>query len=249
MHASLQTSEALAEVPAEAPAEAPACWRPRQLLRRALLAILPRTILLVRGVPRSGDVYLTFDDGPHPEHTPRVLDVLREHGTRATFFVIGENAQANPDLTRRIVAEGHLLAHHSFAHTDPARTPARQLLIELDKTQEVFRTVAHNSSQLFRPPHGKLTLAKLLSLWRRGFTIVLWNRDSKDYARRTPEELSQWLKHRPLAGGDIVLMHDTNPHTPRALAGIIESTRSRGLTFRRIDRLLPRISRKTVPLP
>ena len=205
-------------------------WRPRQLVRRALSALLPRTLWIVRGSRRSGAVYFTFDDGPHPMHTPIVLDTLKLYGAKATFFVTGKNCLSYPDLVRRIRDEGHCLGHHSFSHSEPATTSARELIDEVRKTDDAILSAGEaRSTRYFRPPHGKLTLAKLWALWRLGCGVVLWNRDSKDYLADSAEQLSQWASSKPFDSGDVVLMHDTNPYTAQALPRIIEVARSRGL--------------------
>jgi peptidoglycan-N-acetylglucosamine deacetylase len=220
-------------------AEAAAAWRPRQVLRRAAVGLLPRRVLVARGNPAAATVYLTFDDGPDPRHTPAVLDALARQGAVATFFVIGEKAQSHPDLVRRIVAEGHALGHHSFTHSEPTRTSASRLLSELRQTQELFGRAANRATRLFRPPHGRITASKLWRLWRAGFTTVLWNRDSKDYERDSVDDLAEWARARPLQAGDVLLMHDVNPRTPQVLGAIVESCRSRGLTAATVDRLVP----------
>lgn len=218
--------------------EAAALWRPRQVVRRILAASLPCRLLLVRGTAEDGHLYLTFDDGPHPVHTPRILDVLQAHGVRATFFVVGKNARRHPELLRRIVDEGHALGHHSFEHAEPHLTSSRQLMAEVVQTQDVIAAATGRRPMLFRPPHGKVTAAKLWALWRAGFTVVLWNRDPKDFARASADELRRWIHERPLSGGDVVLLHDTVEHTPTALSELISSARRSGLTFATVDELL-----------
>src|ERR1700686_4686702 len=98
------------------PVERAPAWHVRQVMRAILEAFLPRSWFLVRGPHNRRSVYLTFDDGPHPDHTPRVLDALKCYGAKATFFVTGKNCVLYPDLIRRIVTEGHSIGHHSFSH-------------------------------------------------------------------------------------------------------------------------------------
>jgi peptidoglycan/xylan/chitin deacetylase (PgdA/CDA1 family) len=203
----------------------------RQLVRSAMAATLPRRWFVVSGPRRSGAVCLTFDDGPHPEHTPRVLGALRDAGVPATFFVIGERAERYPDLLRRIVADGHVVGHHTYCHTDPRRTSAGQMIEEVRRTRAVLERVIGAAPILFRPPHGKLTPLKLARLWREGLAVVLWNVDPRDYARVSQDDLRLWFRGNPLTGGDIVLLHDNQPHGAGALSELIETTRDRGLTF------------------
>jgi peptidoglycan/xylan/chitin deacetylase (PgdA/CDA1 family) len=218
--------------------ERPSAWRPRQLARRLMTAVLPQSKWIVKGSASSNAVYLTFDDGPHPEHTPKILDVLREAGAKATFFLIGKNCAAYPELVRRIREEGHCIGHHSFTHSAPESTSASVLAKEVKQTDGALAAAgAIGVSKFFRPPHGKITAAKALGLWNQGRTIVLWNRDSKDYERKFADQIVLWAKSRPLESGDVVLMHDINPYTPEALPRLIETVRSRGLILDTIDNL------------
>jgi len=196
-----------------------------------MAATLPRRFLLVCGPARSNSVCLTFDDGPDPEHTPRLLDVLGEAGVPATFFVIGERAERHPRLVRRIAAEGHVLGHHSYSHGDPARTSARQLLDEVQRTRRILIEIVGQAPALVRPPQGKLTPSKVLGLWRAGQTIMLWNVDPKDFACEVSSELGTWFREHPLRGGDVVLLHDVWPHAAAVLPEVIEAVRQSGLAF------------------
>jgi peptidoglycan/xylan/chitin deacetylase (PgdA/CDA1 family) len=207
----------------------PRAWR--QAVRRLLAAALPRRLFLVNGPAAGGAVCLTFDDGPHPVHTPRVLDVLRRHGVAATFFVVGREAERHPDLVRRIAAEGHAVGNHTYSHGEPGRVSAGALLEEVRRTDAVVRAAVGEAPRLFRPPHGKVTATKLWRLWRDGWTVVLWNADTKDYARRSAADLRGWVASRAFAPGDVVLMHDTCPHTALVLPDLIAAVRDRGLTF------------------
>lgn len=209
--------------------------RLRQGVRRLLAATLPRRLLLVQGPADSRALCLTFDDGPDPEHTPRLLKVLKELNVPATFFVIGERAARYPDLVRRMAAEGHLIGHHSYTHSDPARTSAAQLIGEVRRSGALLADILGGPSRWFRPPHGKLTAAKLWRLCRSGQTVVLWNADPKDYACPTAADVRRWFQQRPLQGGDLVLMHDTCPHASEVVPDLVADCRARGLTFATID--------------
>ncbi len=128
---------------------------------------------------RRPAVCLTFDDGPHPEHTPRLLDALAAEHVKATFFVVGCRAQRYPDLVRRMVREGHDVGHHSYFHREPAATSCRSLMWEVDETVGLLRDEFGIHSTLFRPPKGVVTLPKLTGLWARGQTVVLWTVDAR----------------------------------------------------------------------
>jgi peptidoglycan-N-acetylglucosamine deacetylase len=228
-------TEELIDVPEAAPA-----WGLRQVMRRVMAGAMPRRLFLVRGRARCRAVYLTFDDGPHPQFTPKVLDALRDAKVSATFFVVGARARENADLLRRIAREGHTVAHHSYSHSLPGDVSPEQLMEEVRETQKVFQETLGRGSSLIRPPHGKVTGRKLWALWRAGFTVVLWNRDPKDFTLTSAQQFSLWVRLTPPVAGDIVLLHDTNALTAAALPELIESVRGRGLGFVTVDQLLGR---------
>ena len=213
-------------------------WR-AQLVRKVMAGLLPRRWLLVHGPSRCRQLGLTFDDGPHPEHTARLLDELRGHGIRATFFLIGERARQFPEVVRRIAAEGHAIGHHSFSHSLPGQTSAGQLLQEVRRTQDLFVDLLGHPSALVRPPYGKVTAAKLWRLWRAGLTVVLWNRDPKDFACGSAAELRNWFQRNPLRGGDLVLLHDTSPHAAAVVPDLAAAAAQAGLTFTSLDQWVP----------
>lgn len=215
----------------------PILWKrwTKQLLTR----FLPRRLLLTHGPAHSGAVCLTFDDGPHPEHTPRLLEVLHEQRIKATFFVVGRQAARYPELIRRMAAEGHTVGHHSYTHTRPQCTSAGRLGDEVRRTSELLGCLLGRPPQLFRPPFGQLTAAKLWRLWRARQTVVLWNRDPKDYACPATEVLAQWFRQHPLRSGDLVLLHDDRAHAAAVLPEVADSVRARGLSFGTIAEWLP----------
>lgn len=193
----------------------------RQTLKTVLSDVLPRSWLLTRG-PRLSlagvtEIALTFDDGPHPEHTPRLLDTLAAGGATGTFFVIGERAAKHPHLVRRIVDEGHELGNHSWSHSEPAQTSATRFLAEVARTRRCLQDLIGRDCRLTRPPKGALTIRKALGLWRQGQTIALWNADPKDFALRDAESLQKWLDEYRPSPGDIILLHDNHPFASMAV--------------------------------
>lgn len=201
----------------------------RQLVRRAMARGLPPRLFMTSGPRDVGSIALTFDDGPDPAHTPAVLDRLKALGVRATFFVIGEKAEEHPELVARIVDEGHELGHHSYAHTPPHETSAATLVAEARRTVGLLQRRTGRKPRLYRPPYGKLTPGKLLGLWALAQTIVLWNQDPKDFAVAAADPIRQWFASAPLAGGDIVLLHDVHAGIAPALEAIIGRARELGL--------------------
>ena len=205
--------------------------RLQQTIRRGLLAVAPPRWLVASGPAGAASVCLTFDDGPDPDWTDRTLDVLAAEDVRATFFVQGSRAAARPDLIRRIHREGHTIGHHSWWHSPPAQTTALQLAAEVKRTQAWLRTAVGVEATLFRPPHGKLTAAKLVRLWAARQTIVLWSADPGDVFQRDAADIVAWFDAYPPAAGDIILLHDRCAASVAALPTIIARVRARGLGF------------------
>jgi peptidoglycan-N-acetylglucosamine deacetylase len=207
----------------------------RQVIRRGLAATLPRRVFLTHGPRRSGNVCLTFDDGPHPELTPRLLDLLVENCVRATFFVIGREAEKYPHLVRRMIDDGHCVGSHSYSHRPRGLLSAREAANEITRGAEVVGAILGELPKLYRPPEGKLTGRDLLKLWRLGFTTVLWNVDPKDYNKPSAEDVKLELAKRKLESGDLVLFHDTHPHAVEILPDLITSARESGLEFGTVE--------------
>ncbi len=201
----------------------------RQMVKTAMTGLLPPSVFVTR---LSGSaVALTFDDGPHPEHTPPLLDLLADLKVAATFFVVGARAAEQPELVRRMVAEGHEVGHHTYSHFSPQETSVWQLVAEVRRTDRLLRELTGQRARRFRPPLGKVTPAQLVALWGMAQTIVLWNSDPRDYDCTGPEPIHDFFAAHPLGGGEIVLLHEQHRHTAAALPELIEAARSRGLHF------------------
>ncbi len=203
----------------------------RQLTKAAMTTMLPSSWLLTHGPRERGgsekiQIALTFDDGPHPEHTPRLLDALEAVKAKATFFVIGERAIQNPSLIKRIANSGHELGNHTWSHSDPAKTSATHFRHEVRKTRQLIQDLTGRDCRLMRPPLGKLTLPKMFQLWQEQQTIVLWNTDPKDFAMTDSQQVHGWLDHYLPCGGDIVLLHDNHSHATLAVERLTAATDS-----------------------
>lgn len=196
---------------------------------------LPRRLFLVRGAPGSAEVCITFDDGPHPVHTPAILDILRIYQVRASFFVVGRYVDQYPHIVKCMVEDGHLVGHHSYWHGEPGSTSCSQLMSEVRRTVRSIRAATGTESAFFRPPHGKLSPAKLIGLWMKRQTVVLWTADPRDYSRQSAAEIEAEFAKKPVTGGDILLLHDNVALLVQALPYVIESTKRRGLKFARVS--------------
>lgn len=192
----------------------------RQLLKSALTTCVPRERLLTRGPRSTGSrprLALTFDDGPHPVHTPAVLERLERYDLRATFFVIGQQVERYPDLILRMTQAGHEVANHTYSHSEPSATPASALQEEVLKTDAILLGLTGSKATTFRPPKGELSWSKLSRLWQLQKTVALWNVDPKDYRMTSMDQITAWCRSYRPSNGDIVLLHDVHPYAAVAI--------------------------------
>lgn len=172
---------------------------------------------------------LTFDDGPDPQRTPAVLDLLARQGVRATFFVVGARAEVHPELVRRMVAEGHVVGNHSYTHS--WRFPLRSLgrtMEELRRTGEVLHRITGRQPRLFRPPFGVTNPTIARAVRRLGLDPVGWSIRSLDTMGQSPERVAARILRR-LHPGAVILLHDRCAGSERLVGLLVEGLRSRGL--------------------
>lgn len=147
-------------------------------------------------------IYLTFDDGPVPQVTPQVLNILDAFGWRATFFCVGENVAKHPDLYREVLARGHRTGNHSYNHIRGFRYTTDEYVQNVKKASEIIQ------SKLFRPPHGRMTFAQMKALHKE-YDIVMWDVITRDYdQKKSPERILKAIK-RNLRKGSVVVFHDS----------------------------------------
>jgi peptidoglycan-N-acetylglucosamine deacetylase len=182
-------------------------------------------------------VALTFDDGPHPQGTPAILETLREAGAPATFFLAGEQVLQRPSLVAEIVAAGHRVELHCHRHRNQLRLGARQLLEDADRAKAAIEEAGGQEVSDYRPPYGIFSAVGLRAVRSRGWRPVLWSQWGRDWTRRaTPASIAR----RSTAGaraGDILLLHDADYYsapgswvrTAAALPIILEELEARGL--------------------
>lgn len=147
---------------------------------------------------------LTFDDGPHPEFTPRLLEILQKHGARATFFMVGRSAERQPALVQQVVQAGHAIGNHSYDHPSFPLISSRERRIQVRSWQQV---VGPAGQRLFRPPYGHQSPASRLDLLRLGYQVVTWNVVAQDWLDHDAGWLTDLLM-RKVRPGSIVLLHD-----------------------------------------
>lgn len=157
---------------------------------------------------RSPDsaVALTFDDGPHPEQTPRVLELLSSFGVVATFFVVGQKAARHPDIVRRIAREGHAIGNHGWSHRSLNLLRRASIDDEIVRCQDAIATITGRAPRTIRPPYGRRDFRTNLAFRRHGLQPVLWSVDSHDWLHGDRVRVDRRLS--TVGAGDIVLLHD-----------------------------------------
>ena len=185
-------------------------------------------------------IVLTFDDGPHPKQTRRILDFLDKYQIKATFFVIGVNVKQYPDVLREVLDRGHEIGNHTNTHSHAARLDSNALEQQiLDCEREIFLQ-GGASVKLFRPPEGALNDQMRATIRNLGYTNVLWNLDTLDWAHTPPEQIADYvISHAQ--NGDIILMHDYigyDSPTLEALELFVPELLEQGFTFVTVGELL-----------
>jgi peptidoglycan/xylan/chitin deacetylase (PgdA/CDA1 family) len=167
-------------------------------------------------IPRrlEGGIAITFDDGPHPEGTPRVLAELERAGACATFFLVGEQVVRWPSLAAEIVAAGHEIGVHGYRHTLLLRRTPRSLRDDFARAADAIGTAAGVAPRVYRPPYGVFSAPALLLVRRLGWRPLLWSRWGRDWGRRATPETIAALATRDLGAGDVVLLHDADHYSP-----------------------------------
>ena len=186
---------------------------------------------------KEPSVLFTFDDGPHPVNTPKILDALKEQQVKAIFFVIGEKAENNPELIQRIIDEGHLVGNHTFSHPPLfALMSGHQVKTEMVKCQMVLKNQFALNQTYFRPPIG-YTNPIIARLIRELKTPVMgWTFRSWDTVLKNPNTLLKRSK-KGLKPGNILLFHDTLDQTASMLPQLLEASKDKGLNFVNLQRI------------
>jgi peptidoglycan/xylan/chitin deacetylase (PgdA/CDA1 family) len=212
----------------------------------ALAPVIP-SLAQALGVPRrlegAAGIALTFDDGPHPEGTPAVLELLAAAGAKATFFLVGEQVRAFPELAERIAAEGHEVAIHGDRHRVMLRMAPAMIAADLDRAQATIGELTGQKPRFHRPPLGIYSYPGLKIARQQGLEPLLWSRWGRDWsAKSTAGSISEMVTS-DLSAGDVLLLHDADwysdagcwRNTVAALPTILERVNSSGLQFQTLS--------------
>ena len=180
---------------------------------------------------------LTFDDGPHPQGTPAVLEVLAQAGVRATFFLVGEQVRRNPALVGEIVSAGHAIGVHCDRHRNLLRLAPWQVREDLIRARDEIERHSGRASALYRPPYGILNSSALAIARRRGWRTLLWTHWGRDWEARASADSIAALVTRDVSEGSVLLLHDADDYsapsswrrTVAALPRVLDTLHGRGL--------------------
>ncbi len=187
-------------------------------------------------------IALTFDDGPHAEKTPEILEILKENDVKATFFVVGENVRANSELFERIIVEGHEIGNHTFGHKYlfKHKNTRRDMEREIDLCDDEIFNHSEYSSVLFRPPGGIYDATLTSVCGERGYSMVLWSIDTRDWEGKRAWDIEKEILSN-VCDGSIILMHDYvcgESHTADALREVIPKLKELGYCFVTVSELI-----------
>lgn len=201
------------------------------------------TDFLFNGPTNKREIALTFDDVPDIRFTPAVLDILKKYGVKATFFSIGNRAEAHPELVKRIIQEGHEIGNHSFTHPNLPKVNDIRFHDEIQITENILSSIVGYSPKLFRPPYGNIDETQIQWLVSQGYKIINWNVDSLDWKGLDAVQVkTNVLEHTH--SGSIILQHagggegENLTGTINALPEIIQNLRSKGFKFVTVSELL-----------
>ena len=185
-------------------------------------------------------IAMTFDDGPSAETTPRLLDILKQRNLKVTFFEIGQNAERNPAIVKRILAEGHEIGNHSWTHPQLSKLSDERVTEEITKTQDAIKNASGSgyTPTLLRPPYGAITARQKEWIEKQfGLSIIMWSVDPFDWKRPGESVIEQ----RILAGarpGAIILSHDIHKQTVDAMPATLDALIAKGFKFVTVSQLI-----------
>lgn len=186
-------------------------------------------------------VAITFDDGPDPKYTPILLETLHSEGVRATFFVLGNQAEKSPGILFWMQKAGHEIGNHGYSHPDVKRLKKEEIYQEIKRTEKIILSASGMRPTSYRPPGGVVTPAVLKATYSAGYDLVHWSVDPKDWKRdRTAEVITGSIKNK-VGSGDIILFHDggvNQEESIKALVTLIHDLKQEGYRFVTVSELL-----------
>ena len=219
-------------------------------MKKAAVIFLLITILAISAQAQENVIYswksnekviaLTFDDGPHPYRTREILDILDDYGIKATFFVVGQNAELYPELVEEEYSRGHEIGNHSYDHTDMKLQSYEQICDEIDRTERAVYEIIENRTKILRPPGGLIGNQLMKAAADEDYKVVCWSVDTRDWAHTKVDEIVSNIMSN-VENGDIILFHDYisgESPTPEALRIVIPRLIEEGYGFVTVSELI-----------
>lgn len=180
--------------------------------------------------PSGKYVAFTFDDGPHPKVTPRILQTLSNYNIKATFFMLGSQVEKYPDLAKQVADYGHEIGNHTYSHPNLKKLTTEEMAAEIRRTDEIITLTTGIKPTLFRPPYGIYTDEVLHYTEEHGYSTILWSVDSLDWKSRNASAIHRMITQHT-TNGSIILMHDIHAATADALPQLIQTLQAQGYEF------------------
>ena len=197
-----------------------------------------RTVTHRSGPSSQPYVAMTFDDGPHPQNTPRLLNILRDRNIKATFYVIGNCVDRHPHIVRRIVAEGHEIGNHTYTHRRLTTLGSSEVRTEMRKTQAAIVRAAGVKPRTMRPPYGALRTDQRNTIFSEfGYPTIMWSVDPQDWKRPGPSIVSSRILSSS-RNGSIILAHDLHKPTIDAMPRTFDGLLAKGFKFITVSQML-----------
>ena len=206
-----------------------------KVLKKIFLLCMPKRVFLVNESRDEKKIYLTFDDGPTPDITEELLELLAEYDAKATFFVIGEHLNLSMGIGNLLVNAGHSIGNHSLNHKKFGTLTLEQQLCQADGAANVINRLPTRQRKLFRTPQGSWSVSLIVRLLIKGYQCIHWSYDSMDYSEETVDQIINRFMSQPIKGGDIVLFHDDSYKCISVLKALLPIWKDQGYTFERID--------------
>ena len=183
-------------------------------------------------------IYLTFDDGPTPEITEKVLEILDKNQIKATFFCIGDNVRKHPEIVQKIISKQHSVGNHTYSHLKGWNTPTKTYISNTEACRMKLNSqFTIQNSQIFRPPYGKISPWQSYKLRKLGYKIIMWDVVSKDYDESISAEMCYENVIKNVSSGSIIVFHDSlkaKENMFNSLEKTIETLKNKGFNFEKI---------------
>lgn len=196
------------------------------------------TSAFIKGSQTKKQVAITFDDGPNTEYTPQILQILKTHNAKASFFCIGKYIEKHPEIAQQLVLEGHTIGNHSYSHaTNFGFFRKNRILDELSKADSLIEEITNKKTTLFRPPYGVTNPSISKAVKETNHTVIGWNVRSYDTVIKNPTMVMNRIKKR-VSPGCIILLHDTHSRSPEIVERLLQFLKKGGYEAVTIETLL-----------